>query len=281
VNLSYLADDECIDDAALYYSELEVDMRRSIIHVQDEHPDYDEYRFSVGAIGHDPIALIAYLTAVYHDFTFADILHILDEIFAEQYNLQFIPEVEIRTRTEGDAEVEYEWHILNIVLVSKPFSAVLDARMNSEQREHFDLLVESRGLRFYIGSPFDFDWLPYVGSRFGWRIHPITGSRNLHLGIDIGQPTGVEIIAAHAGTVTFAGDMGNYGLVIFLAGDDGIETRYAHCNSLLVSTGDIVSEGQVIATVGSTGRSTGPHLHFEFIRNGRHLNPLLFTANGG
>jgi len=299
--MSYLAEDECIDDAALYYSELEVDMRLEILNVEESHPGYDEYRFDIGAIGHCPLMLMAYLTAVYHDFTFAEIQSVLDEIFAEQYNLQFVSEVEIRTRTEertgsgswtdedGNSHsytytytvvVEYEWWILNVILTSQSFFDVINARMSDEQREHYNLLMMSRGLRHYAGSPFAFDWLPFVSSNYGWRVHPISGGKDLHLGIDIALPTGTEILAAHGGTVTFAGDMGGYGLVIFLYDGNGMETRYAHADTLLVSTGDTVAIGDVIATVGSTGNSTGPHLHFEIIRNGRHLNPIFFTAGG-
>jgi len=134
VTMSYLAEDEDIDDAALYYSEPEVDMRLEILNAEENHPGYDEYRFDIGAIGHDPLVLMAYLTAVYHDFAFAEIQSVLDEIFATQYNLEFISEVEIRIRIEertgsgswtdedGNShsythtytvEVEYEWWILN------------------------------------------------------------------------------------------------------------------------------------------------------------------------
>jgi len=84
-------------------------------------------------------------------------------------------------------------------------------------------------------------------------------------------------LAATGGTVTFAGDMGSFGLVVFIDDGEGIVTVYAHCDTLLVRTGQTVAAGDVIATVGSTGDSTGPHLHFEIIKNGRHINPLYFT----
>jgi len=99
------------------------------------------------------------------------------------------------------------------------------------------------------------------------------------LGTDIALPTGTPILAATGGTVTFAGEMGGYGLVIFIDNGEGVVTVYAHCDTLLVITGQTVEAGDVIATVGSTGNSTGPHLHFEIIRNGRHLNPVFFTLS--
>ena len=295
--LSYLAEEEDIDDAALFYSELETDLEMLIDNVQTDWPGFDEYRFNIDAIGHNPLMLMAYLTAVHRDFTFAEIEAVLREIFAEQYNLAIVPEVEIRTRTESRigagldrygnpytytyiVEVEYEWHILNVTLTSRPFFEVINERMNSEQRQHYTLLMQSLGLRQIVGSPFDFNWLPFVSSHYGWRVHPINGGKDRHLGIDIAVPTGTPILAAHGGTVTFAGNMGGYGLVVFINDGNGIETRYAHCDTILVSEGQTVEAGDIIATVGSTGDSTGPHLHFEIIRNGRNLNPLFFALIG-
>jgi len=298
VAISYLAEDEDIDDAAMYYSEMETNLQLQLLNIQTDWPGFDEYRISADPISHDPLALMAFLTAVYQDFTFAEIQSVLQEIFAEQYNLEIVPEVEIRTRVEthtgtgidGDGnpytytyevEVEYEWHILNVTLTSRPFFQVINDRMDSDQRQHYALLMQSRGFRQMVLSPFDFNWIPFISSHYGWRIHPISGGKQLHLGVDIAVPTGTPILAAHSGMVTFVGDMGGYGLVVFLCDGNEIVTVYAHCDTLLVTTGQWVEVGDVIATVGSTGDSTGPHLHFEVIRNGRHLNPLFFAMAGG
>ena len=297
VAMSYLAEEEDIDDAALFYSELEADLQMRIANIQDEWAGFDEYRINVDPIGHNPLMLMAFLTAVYHDFTFTEIEATLHEIFAEQYQLEIVPEVEIRARLETRTgigfdedgypysytytiEVEYEWHILNVTLASHSFFDVINERMTSDQRQHYALLMQSRGFRQIIGSPFDFNWLPFVSSHYGWRVHPISGGKDRHLGVDIALPTGTPILAAHSGTVTFAGNMGGYGLVVFINDGNGIETRYAHCDTILVSAGQWVEAGDVIATVGSTGNSTGPHLHFEIIRNRRHLNPIFFALIG-
>jgi len=292
--MSYLAEAEDIDDAALYYSEMETDLLMQIANIEADWPGFDEYRLAVDLIGHDPFVLIAYLTAVHHDFTFEGIQAVLREIFAEQYNLTIAPEVEIRTRTETrtgsfidgagnvqtytyTVEVDYEWHVLNVTLTSRSLSQVINSRMTSEQRQHHALLMRSRGLRQIVASPFDFNWQPFISSHYGWRVHPINGGKDRHLGVDIAVSTGTPILAAHGGTVTFVGNMGGYGLVVFINDGNGLETRYAHCNTVLVNVGQTVEAGDVIATVGSTGDSTGPHLHFEIIRNGRHLNPLFFA----
>jgi len=107
-------------------------------------------------------------------------------------------------------------------------------------------------------------------SGFGWRVHPITGERKLHKGVDFAAPTGTPIFAAAEGVVTYAGwtDDG-YGNVVELRHDNGELTLYAHTNRVYVSKGQIVSKGQAIAEVGTTGRSTGPHLHFEIQPDGR------------
>jgi len=109
-----------------------------------------------------------------------------------------------------------------------------------------------------------------ISSGFGWRVHPITGERKLHKGVDFAVPTGTPIFAAAEGTVSYAGwtDDG-YGNVVELQHENGALTLYAHTNKVYVSKGQFVNKGQAIAEVGSTGRSTGPHLHFEIQPDGR------------
>ena len=98
-----------------------------------------------------------------------------------------------------------------------------------------------------------------------------------HKGIDIGADTGTDIYATLDGVVKYAGTQNGYGNYIEISHDGGFETAYAHCDKLLVKTGDIVSRGQIIAYVGSTGNSTGPHLHFEVKLNGECCDPLEFV----
>ncbi|PZU98374.1 MAG: metalloendopeptidase [Pseudanabaena sp.] len=109
-----------------------------------------------------------------------------------------------------------------------------------------------------------------ISSGFGWRVHPITGERRLHKGVDFAAPTGTPIFASADGVVTEAGwTDGGYGNIVELRHEDGSVTLYAHTNRVYVSKGQVVSRGQAIAEVGSTGRSTGPHLHFEIQPDGR------------
>lgn len=113
-----------------------------------------------------------------------------------------------------------------------------------------------------------------INSPFGWRRHPITKRRSFHTGIDIKARTGILIRAAKAGKVAYSGWMGGYGRVVVINHGGGYSTLYAHCSKLLVRKGTKVAAGKVIAKVGSSGRTTGPHLHFEVRKNNKAINPL-------
>ncbi len=114
---------------------------------------------------------------------------------------------------------------------------------------------------------------PVTTSSFGFRTHPIFGGRRLHAGMDFRAPTGIPILAAAAGTVVTAGFSGGYGNTVVIDHGGSLATLYGHQSRLAVSVGDRVTTGQVIGSAGSTGSSTGPHLHFEVRVNGTPVNP--------
>jgi len=115
-----------------------------------------------------------------------------------------------------------------------------------------------------------------VTSLFGWRFHPILGYERFHAGIDFGAEYGSLIRAADSGQVIFAGWYGGYGYAVILDHGNGLTTLYSHASDLYVLEGEAVQQGQGIAAVGSTGLSTGPHLHFEVRQNGEPVDPLAF-----
>lgn len=115
-------------------------------------------------------------------------------------------------------------------------------------------------------------------SGFGVRFHPILGFARMHSGIDIGAPSGTPIHAVSGGTVSFAGRRGGHGNYVRLEHSDGHGTGYAHLRNIAVFPGERISSGQILGYVGSTGLSTGPHLHFEVYRNGRNVDPMKQQA---
>jgi len=115
-------------------------------------------------------------------------------------------------------------------------------------------------------------------SAFGNRDDPITGRRAFHAGLDFAAEKGTPILAAAGGTVALAGFRPDFGWVVEIEHGNGLTTRYAHASQLLVKAGQIVTPGEQIAKVGSSGRSTGPHLHFEVLRNGEATDPRRYLA---
>lgn len=118
----------------------------------------------------------------------------------------------------------------------------------------------------------------FISSYFGEREDPFSGEEAYHKGVDFAGSAGANVISVAAGVVTWAGNRTGYGNLVEINHGDGYVTRYAHNQRTLVSVGQTVKRGDAIALMGSTGRSTGPHVHFEVIRNGRQVDPLTFVG---
>ncbi|SDX33822.1 Murein DD-endopeptidase MepM and murein hydrolase activator NlpD, contain LysM domain [Allochromatium warmingii] len=116
----------------------------------------------------------------------------------------------------------------------------------------------------------------YITSGYGYRIHPVYNKRQFHSGVDFASPRGAPVQAVADGLVVFSGRRNGYGNVVDIRHRDGLVTRYAHNSTNLVQEGDFVRQGQKIAAVGATGTATGPHVHFEVIRNGQAVNPMPY-----
>jgi hypothetical protein len=118
----------------------------------------------------------------------------------------------------------------------------------------------------------------FVTSHFGYRKDPISGRRSLHRGVDFAGKRGSDILAVADGLVTLSENRSGYGRTVEIRHANGLVTRYAHNQKLLVKVGDLVEKGQVIAKLGSSGRATGPHLHFEVLKGGVQINPMKFAG---
>jgi len=131
---------------------------------------------------------------------------------------------------------------------------------------------------YLSGRPITKGWL---SSYYGVRKDPFNGKPTMHKGVDFAGKEDTGIIATASGVVTWASKRYGYGQLIEINHGDGLATRYGHNKSLLVNVGDVVNKGQIIARMGSTGRSTGPHVHYEILRNNKQINPIKFVYRKG
>jgi murein DD-endopeptidase MepM/ murein hydrolase activator NlpD len=118
----------------------------------------------------------------------------------------------------------------------------------------------------------------FISSYFGRRADPFTGYTAVHKGLDFAAPEGTTVSSVAAGLVTFAGERAGFGQMVEITHGNGLSTRYCHNEKLLVKQGDMVRKGQPVSLIGSTGHSTGPHLHFEVLKDGAQVDPLRFIA---
>lgn len=386
---SWPAKDEEITAADLYYTQLEASLQHKIDSIESSYPNYDEYNYNVGEIGHDPVVLISYLCAKYGSFKADDIKSELDTLFALQYRFHVETKTEQRTVTKTvrageslgmvvtsgycncsiccgqwaggptasgvyptanhtiavdasnptvpmgteiimngtlykvedtgafdqygvDFDVYYDNHsaasahghqtweafyaggdgeeiqvtttedirVCNVTLSTTNLSSLITNRMNSDQQELYQVYLSTRGNRQFLGTPIACNWYGNVSSYYGYRTSPTTGAIQLHRGLDIAVPQGTEILAVQNGTVKTVSTDSSYGNYVVLENDKGYVTKYAHCSTVTVSAGQTVNIGDVIAKVGSTGNSTGPHLHIEFLYKGDYYNPYFYLGVG-
>ncbi len=152
---------------------------------------------------------------------------------------------------------------------------------SEQQLEVIDALFVSRNTQkelFIAGRPITWGWM---SSAYGYRTDPFSGKRAWHAGVDFAGKEDSDIVAVASGVVTFSGERYGYGNLVEVNHGDGYTTRYAHCKELKAQVGDVVAKGQVLATMGSTGRSTGPHVHYEVRKDGKPINPKKYINRNG
>ncbi len=247
---------------------------------------------------------IAYAEVLFNSEDFSELMSNLDMVqMIVEYDvelLQFLEEqrlivedrkIELEAGKEllGKLRVEEE-NRQEILLVSRgeqtrlqqelsQDAAEVKKRLDQFEKEAKDLeqvLVKLQSEGDYIGGAMKWPVMGHtrISSPYGNRIHPILKTKRFHSGIDIPAPTGTSIVAAAPGIIAFAGTQGGYGRTVIVDHGGGIMTLYAHNSQLVVKKGDQVTQGSVIAKAGSTGMSTGPHLHFEVRKNGKYIDPM-------
>jgi murein DD-endopeptidase MepM/ murein hydrolase activator NlpD len=152
-------------------------------------------------------------------------------------------------------------------------------RRQSSQLDALQFLMANRQLESDLtpaGWPVRKGW---ISSRFGERNDPFTGEREQHSGLDFAGTRGTEVLSVASGVVTWAANQTGYGNTVEIDHGNGFRTRYAHSDKLTVNAGDHVSAGQVIALMGSTGRASAPHVHFEVMKDGARINPARYVGN--
>jgi murein DD-endopeptidase MepM/ murein hydrolase activator NlpD len=154
---------------------------------------------------------------------------------------------------------------------------IRQARLQKEDYEAILAKMEAANQEVHTTPSLKPVALGFVSSRFGWRMDPITGRRTMHRGVDFSARLGTAVMATADGVVTFSGVWQTYGNVVELSHGSGFVTRYCHLQRRLVQKGQKVTRGDIIGRVGSTGRSTFSHLHYEIEQNGERIDPLRYV----
>ena len=192
----------------------------------------------------------------------------------EEFNFKGVP-------PRGGMEPSADSRVLNM----SEFQTALDAlSIDLNRRSDYLNVVETTLMEYKVKSrllptsqPVN---VPFNSSTFGWRLDPFTGQNAFHEGIDFPAPVGTHIVAAAGGVVITAEYHPQFGNVLEIDHGNDLVTRYAHCSRILTKVGDIVKRGQYVADIGTSGRSTGSHLHFEVLLKGRPQNPNKFLTAG-
>ena len=224
-------------------------------------------------------------------------MELLRTVFWDMHVIDYYIE-EIEHFGEDEDEEDWAEYILHITVTGKTAAEMVEQySFNTKQNEMLDELLRSEYDDLWVsllagvptGSGTEtislgiYIWPSnasnYVTSFFGTRIHPITEEVHHHTGIDIGAAYGTDVLAAADGEVTLAGWNGEYGYCVIIEHEGGHKTLYAHMSLVNTSAGDTVVQGQTVGFVGSTGTSTGAHIHFETFVNGSRVDPLLYFDN--
>lgn len=305
---TFATEDEDLTEIFLYITKKDTDVELDFLNFEKAEAFEDIDSENVTKIKNvepysDAYMFVDYLMAKYQDqVTLNDLKSEIDDIFEKLYQISYSVTEEERIEQEllvdmdgkpilsPDGEEQYIDVVtivkcLEVTLDGEKFEDYFEARkesmLDTKQLGVFDMYQTIGGTAFKasLQNPFDSSWT--LSSRYGWRVNPTLEGDNgealpeKHAGLDIPMPNGTPILACMSGTVEAHMGHSMYGnYVVIKKGKE--ETRYAHCASLAVSTGQTVKRGDVIAYVGSTGNSTGNHLHLEYYYDRKNLNPYYY-----
>jgi len=289
-SFTYPANDGELTDVYAYVTELDANLEQEIkdIPTKPEWAGINEFNLATFVPKTDPMPILSYLSVKYGAFKLSEVKGEIATIHAAMYHLVYTPRTEVKQlpgvpNPDGTASAATDETIthLDVTLNYIPFQAYVSlhkAEMFSKADDYamYETFQQVGGtsLRSELGVPFVGKTVS-VSSRYGWRLDPVTGIKNFHGGIDIPMPAGTPINATMGGTITTGYDANGFGNYVVITSGNR-KTLYGHCSSLLVSKGQVVTQGQEIARVGNTGKSTGDHLHLEFEKDGKSLNPFFF-----
>lgn len=303
----YVTGFDAITDCDTYFSEVLNIFQNDILEIEEKTPGYDEYQYWVNGeqvadaeamiayVTYGQFELASYLSTMIPEYTLETATPLMDTLFEKMFLLEQEEVIERRKRQALDSEGNpqyaadgspvlewYDCHIWKISLTTRTITEIMEGELTEDEYSQYDTFCMAQGnLKFY-GSPFAFEWQEYISSQFGYRNHPIDGVRKLHKGVDIAVPAGTKIYSVMDGTVTTATYSSSAGNWIVIQDKDGYISKYMHCSTLLVGAGTQVKKGQLIATVGSTGNSTGNHLHLQLESpDGEYINPIYICAEYG
>jgi murein DD-endopeptidase MepM/ murein hydrolase activator NlpD len=308
-SLSFTGKTSDLNDTYIFITELDTNLQHEINNVEsaskwssiDNFHYYTDFgrlksvnrtRISISTAA---TKLIAYLTSKYDDFSFKSVKEEIKTIHEQLYQISYIKWTEteeyyvthtnvltgVKTKVKKTQTIEH----LDVELSGFLFEEWLDlyGNLDPSQKERYENILICGGaemLKCY-GSPFiDSDWRNHISSIFGYRIDPVNGKKAFHNGIDISMPRGTEITSVTEGIAKVGYNPGGYGkyvtITYALNEEIKISFLYAHCNTINVVDGQEVKRGDIIATVGSTGKSTGNHLHLTYMIDGAAYNPEFY-----
>lgn len=270
---TYNADRTELDKIVEYITEKDAETIDMFEHMGDSYDRYTLKYEGTGQIATSPMQMLSYINVLLKDqFDLNKAKPPIDAMYLLMYSYTR------RVTNDGTADAPI-WHLW-VTVDCKTVTEVIDENnmFNDFDRKWYDILNQTGGnyLVGNLGNPFPgIDWTGNITDKYGFRVHPVTGKHSFHTGLDIAMGEGSAIAAVHNGTIITAtyGDpiWGNYVEI-----DDGTtKTKYAHCSELNVNVGDIVKTGDIIGFVGSTGQSTGSHLHIEVVISGQRYDPAM------